>query len=244
VRKIKRFCLFIGYPRSGSTISGQLLDIHPQMAIASQVNVFEYDNSIDMMIKLMAGWFYTDIKSLSNINVIGTKSGHKIIKHLLHNPDYTLEDFKQMIDMPLKILHVVRNPYDNLATWVIKDQIQWTKRGIEFDNDDQHMLKIRIDHYRELNDKIMELISKEDVLTYKLENLIKKPYKIMKRIYNHLEVPNNDYILTKASNMIYEKPNITRNNVYWYGNQIKHVAEMIDEFPYLNGYTFKRGYNG
>lgn len=31
-----------------------------------------------------------------------------------------LEEIKQVVEMPMKFLHVVRNPYDNIATMLVK----------------------------------------------------------------------------------------------------------------------------
>ncbi|XP_047140131.1 uncharacterized protein LOC100215248 isoform X2 [Hydra vulgaris] len=38
--KLKTFLLFIGYPRSGSTLTGSLLDAHPSVIIANEYNLF------------------------------------------------------------------------------------------------------------------------------------------------------------------------------------------------------------
>ena len=37
--QVRSFCLFIGYPRSGHSLVGSLLDAHPDIAIAHEVNV-------------------------------------------------------------------------------------------------------------------------------------------------------------------------------------------------------------
>ena len=36
--QLRSFCLFIGYPRSGHSLLGSLLDAHPDIAIAHEVN--------------------------------------------------------------------------------------------------------------------------------------------------------------------------------------------------------------
>ena len=32
-----------------------------------------------------------------------------------------LEEVKQVVEIPMKFLHVVRNPYDNIATMLVKE---------------------------------------------------------------------------------------------------------------------------
>ena len=41
-KDVKTFCMFIGYPRSGSTLIGSLLDAHPNIIIAHELDVFRY----------------------------------------------------------------------------------------------------------------------------------------------------------------------------------------------------------
>jgi hypothetical protein len=36
---LERFCMFLGYPRSGHSMIGALLDAHPEMAVAHELNV-------------------------------------------------------------------------------------------------------------------------------------------------------------------------------------------------------------
>jgi len=230
---MKRFCLFIGYPRSGSTISGRLLDLHPLIGIAHQVNVFQYDN-IDTMFNTLLTRMY-NTQRLDDLDVIGSKSGHQTVKHLLRT-DYKLETFKELIDMPLKILHLVRNPYDNLATWVNRAKEEHARKGIERNEED--ILNDKIVHYHDLNKKIQEIIDEEDVFTYKLDRLIKKPGKTLKAIYDHLEVPYNGQIITQAKSMVYEKQRITRNGIKWTDKQANNVDKIVNEFDFLKGYKF------
>lgn len=41
-----------------------------------------------------------------------------------------LEEIKQVVEMPMKFLHVVRNPYDNIATMLVKE----LKKRVDTDN--------------------------------------------------------------------------------------------------------------
>lgn len=53
--------------------------------------------------------------------VIGDKKGGKTTNQLkkLINVK-ALEEIKQVVEIPMKFLHVVRNPYDNIATMLVK----------------------------------------------------------------------------------------------------------------------------
>lgn len=36
------YCMFVGYPKSGHSLIGSLLDAHPQMAITHELDVLKY----------------------------------------------------------------------------------------------------------------------------------------------------------------------------------------------------------
>src|SRR4051812_7341147 len=39
---VKTFCMFLGYPRSGHSLVGSLLDAHPNMVIAHELDVLKF----------------------------------------------------------------------------------------------------------------------------------------------------------------------------------------------------------
>src|SRR5499426_2498533 len=41
-REVEAYCMFIGYPRSGHTLIGSLLDAHPDMVIAQELDALRY----------------------------------------------------------------------------------------------------------------------------------------------------------------------------------------------------------
>ena len=55
------------------------------------------------------------------LQVIGDKKGGKTTNQLkkLENVN-ALKEIKQVVQIPMKFLHVVRNPYDNIATMLVK----------------------------------------------------------------------------------------------------------------------------
>ncbi len=57
IRSADFYCMFIGYPRSGHSLIGSLLDAHPNIIISHELNVLK---------KLYMGWkeqrIYTEIR--------------------------------------------------------------------------------------------------------------------------------------------------------------------------------------
>ena len=41
LKSLETYCMFIGYPRSGHSLVGSLLDAHPQIILAHELNALE-----------------------------------------------------------------------------------------------------------------------------------------------------------------------------------------------------------
>jgi hypothetical protein len=44
-RAVRSYCIFIGYPRSGHSLVGSLLDAHPNIVIAHELDALKYMNA-------------------------------------------------------------------------------------------------------------------------------------------------------------------------------------------------------
>ena len=153
---VKTFVFFLGHSRSGHSIVGSLIDSHPNMVVASEVDVFtrlsdgslapiksEIFNALwsntreDLTNGLKAK--STDGKGynlfvdglyegsyVDHIDVIGDKKGGITTKLLATEPDKWLHVYDILISLnvTIKIIFVVRNPYDNIGTSLFMDLIQ------------------------------------------------------------------------------------------------------------------------
>ena len=157
---IKKFVVFIGYPRSGHSIVGSLMDGHPHMVIANEFMLFKnwkyfsdrrkkngvsnpfYKNRKYLFNSLYkrSYWDTTDgFRSEQNtkknytlsmdslwqgkfdkyISVIGDKSGGGTASIYLKSKttfSRYLEELKTTVKLPIKGIHVIRNPFDQIST--------------------------------------------------------------------------------------------------------------------------------
>lgn len=42
IKSIEKYCMFVGYPRSGHSLVGSLLDAHPNIVIAHELDALRY----------------------------------------------------------------------------------------------------------------------------------------------------------------------------------------------------------
>ena len=138
---IETYCMFIGYPRSGHSIVGSLLDAHDRIIIAHELNALKF---------IEAGCEYRELYWLllfnsqqfaqfgrtwgdyqyevpgqwqgrfSDLRVIGDKKGGTSSMLIGRRPGMLLQ-LEKTVPHPVRFIHVVRNPYDNIATLARKD---------------------------------------------------------------------------------------------------------------------------
>ena len=245
----KYFLMFAGYPRSGHTLVASILNAHPNIICSNQQFIIDNISSdvelrlanINILAKIESGtdrgkWnpnAYIEPLPKGDITVIGDKTGHRTIKHLISHPE-DLEVLKRTVKLPIKWIHVVRNPFDNLATWTKKNYESREKLkaniGTEFD--------IAFENYKALNDKIKELKETEDVLTINHERVIRFIDKTLDDLCSFLDVEKHTEWRKKVIEVLWKDPRITRRAITWKVEDRIKVLKLTKKYPWLLGYDF------
>ena len=139
---IETIVLFIGYGRSGHTLIGSILDAHPDTSIAHELDILYYfkhrywpwqiyflilKNSAQFT-KRGRGWMgynYTVPKQWQGrcrrLKVIGDKSGARSTRRIEEFQDFSiLEKVIACTGKKLVMIHVIRNPFDNISTMLTR----------------------------------------------------------------------------------------------------------------------------
>ncbi|MDY7005077.1 MAG: sulfotransferase domain-containing protein [Cyanobacteriota bacterium] len=246
----EKYCMFIGYPRSGHSLVGTLLDAHPNIIIAHELDALKYIkagfSSLQMYYLLLKNSQYFISKTLeipvarfkwivpnqwngkfTNLKVIGDKKGDGSTRILKNNFEL-LQTLSSAINIPIKIIHVIRNPFDNISTMYNKSP--------------SRSLEVCIDRYFDLchtNESIMKLIDSNNIFLLKLESLIAYPKKeIEEMIKSFLGIEVDNQYLEDCSSLIFDSPNKTRNKTPWNEELIELTQKKIDQVSFLKGYNF------
>lgn len=241
--KTKYFLMFAGYPRSGHTLVASILNAHPNIICSNQQFILKDIASKDQETILReiengtgrGKWnpnAYIDPCQKEDITVVGDKTGHRSVEYLIGAPQ-SLDELKKRIQWPIKWIHVVRNPFDNLATWTKKNHESRKLKaniGTEFD--------IAFESYKALNDKIKELKETEDVLTINHERIIRFVDKTLDELCLFLDVEKDDVWRSKVIKVLWKDPRITRRVIKWSPQDKVKVLKLTKKYPWLLGYDF------
>lgn len=250
--QVRSFCLFIGYPRSGHSLVGSLLDAHPDIAIAHEVNVLGLvaGNDLDRRTlfhtllrrseadatrtagRRATGYSYAVPKGwqgqLRQLRVIGAKSGEKTSLRLGRDPG-ELNGLRRIVGAPVRLLHITRNPFDCIAR-----QAAIMKDGVP-----ERTVAGATDFLRRLarfNDRLIE--SGADVLTVRHESLVRDPQGELRRICSFLRVEPDDEWLAACASIVFATPKRSRDAVEWTDDERAAVDEIIARRPFFAGYSW------
>jgi hypothetical protein len=249
-KHINKYCMFIGYPRSGHSLIGSLLDAHPNAIIANELDVLKFvkarfskgqiyylllQNScaIAALGRQQTGYSYKVPNQwqgrFKEIKVIGDKKGGGSTYRFHQNPKL-LKLLENTINTSIKFIHVIRNPYDNISTIF--------NRRISIGNPMD--LDQCIDFYfsRCETNQYIKQIKKENVLDIRHESLINDPRACLTQLCRFLEIESlNDY-LNDCASIVYQSPRKSRCDVQWNQKLINKVENNINRFGFLSGYTY------
>jgi hypothetical protein len=246
--ELRAYCMFIGYPRSGHSLVGSLLDAHPEVIIGHELNALKFlavsEFSAQELFWLLlensrlfalCGRQWGDYRygvpgqwqgTYRHLHVIGDKKGAGSTQLLAARPEL-LDRLRQTVKLPLRIVHITRNPYDNIATVARKDTGHLGK-AVQF------YLSLC-----EANRAIAAQLHPAEILHLRHEDAISDPRALLRKLCRFLGVSADTEYLDACAGVVKEKPSRPREKSEWTGQMRGRIDAAIGEFDFLRGYSFE-----
>jgi len=255
-KNISYFCFFIGYPRSGHTLIASLLDAHPNIVFGIELDAIQYyklgfnrDQIIYSLIKKSKDFTEKDKNMWTNysyrikdthqgtyekLKIIGDKYAGQGTLWLKENI-YIFDDFSNKIKIPIKLIHVIRNPFDTITT-MVKRQYE---EGKITDLYNFELLRIIYNYFDRV--RIIDKLKKTkayDIFDLYHEDFIKNPYQGTNDLINFLgETASHEY-LVKCSGIVHDQPHRSRFEINWPQELIEFVEKFIKDYDFLKNYSY------
>jgi hypothetical protein len=159
------------------------------------------------------------------LRVVGDKKGGKTSRRLERNPEL-LTELEELVDVPVRMINVVRNPFDNIASM----NKRW---GIETGD--------AIDRYfRKVNtiQTVSGGLSDDEFYRLTYEDLIADTRYELSGLCTFLEVEPPESYLDICESFVFDSSKKTRTEIEWTDDQIQAVEERLDDYPWLRRYTY------
>ena len=270
---VKIFVFFVGHPCSGHSIVGSLINGHPHMVVSNEFTVFQklssrslaptkpeifnvlwnFDRRTGSRTEDVKGYTLTvdglyEGKYVDHIDVIGDKRGDRTIQLFIDHPSKwsSVYNILKSLNVTLKVIHVIRNPYDNIAsliflsddkTYSIFKNIKHSNKTYTFNSN--YTAKL-IKTYFQYHQAIVSVKKQYnlDIIEIHGKDLILDPKGTLLRLCNRLGVTCSDDYLEKCSKKIYKDESRTRHLLNWTKQQLELIEQNIKKYSCLKGYTF------
>lgn len=246
--EIERYVMFVGYPRSGHTLVGSLLNAHPEIVISHELDAlyylragFDRERIFSLILekdKVFSGqgaaWqgYNYEVNQwqgkYKTLKVIGDKKGGKSSRHLQARPDI-IDQLREVVQVPIRLIHIVRHPLDNIAT----HKKRWKVRQTLQEAIDDYFNRV------EANSKLRKEIGSSEWCELSLEHVINNSKESMKKLTDFLNVNATDDFFVNTADKIFNSPHKSRNKINWPKDMINEVAERSQKYEFLNHYEFK-----
>jgi len=244
---VRAYCLFLGTPRSGHSLVGMMLNAHRNAVIA---------HSLDVPRRLAAGYRRNQLYWLilrrdrkftyrrgsvgagydyaipgqwqgryESLEVIGHKRGGGASRAFAADPTL-FERFARTVGVPMRVIHVVRHPYDSIATISIRHEMTLREAvGLHFG-----ML--------ESADRVMRGLGERECITVHHEDFVAAPEQGLGDLCEFLGLTPYPGYIEDCAKIVWSEPRRSRDDVAWPPALREEVAERAARFPFLSGYAY------
>ena len=258
---LQKICLPIGFSHTANQPLAYALTAHPNVVMGNNLHLLKdwWNNGasltvdtfllqiLEMNSKMHENEMvytkknkYYDIAGqwqgrFDNLTVIGDCSPDTNTRTLAKNNCEALENLLDDTKLVLKLVFLVRNPYDLISSNTIS--AYYKKERIE-------ILDIMIDKFIK-NCKLgasllakIENLTKQQAFVWHLEEHIANPQQMLKKLCDFLNIDTSESYLDACAKIFYNKLSKSRHLVDWPENRKAQIATAIEQYDFLCGYNW------
>ncbi len=249
ISNIRKAVFTVGFNRSGSSLIGDLLSAHPNIVMDNESGIIrrymkgeftsresllsfiiKYDMNRGKKKNYVAGQYQQHYDC--NIEVVGDKHSPHNTVFLTKSESNTLEELEKFIQLPIKLLFNVRNPYDMVASMVNsipnwrQSQNEKIKKAISF-----------FTHRSADNMKLIDQVPTNRIFMIRLEDFIATPKSMLSDICDFLGVAKTPEYLSSCTEVTYKMPNKSRDTLNWNEEYGREIDALIKKYEFFSGYS-------
>ena len=260
---VERFCLFLGYPRSGHSLVGSLLNAHPEVLIAHELDAVGYVAHhfgrrqifgllVERDREFAAGgrrWMGYDYVvpgqfqgRFTELRVIGDKRARTATYRLGRRPGL-LEAVRRVAGVPLRVVHVTRNPFDNVVTMARRTAAARHRGAGPGAPPAVADLDDAIDRYGELCryvERVRARLAPEELHELPYESFVADPATELARLCAFLGVEAEAGYLSDCARVVWPQTRPTREALAWAAPQRQAVETLVATHGFLGLYGWDR----
>ena len=249
---VQTYCMFIGYPRSGHSLIGSLLDAHPNAIVAHELDALRFvgarfgkhqlyelllDNSrrYAQRGREWNGYAYEVPQQwqgrFNELRVIGDKKGGHSTLRLAEDPEL-LHRLQKTVAIDVKFVHVIGDPYNNVAAMLKRPPVHVRNPTLSAIVEDYF--------YRcETNAGLKARLGDTAVLDVRQESFVASPERTLCELCDFLGLRYAEDYLEACASIVFESPHRSRPDIWWDAATLATVHDGIERFDFLKGYSYE-----
>jgi hypothetical protein len=246
---VEAYCFFIGHGRTGHSLVGSLLNGHSNMVISHELDALRLLDRATVPVsrnQLFSAILQRDAEftglgrewekytyditdtaqgEFDRLRVIGDKKGAATTRRLGHSPEL-LGILRETVSVPIRAVHVVRNPYDTIASRR-KLKETWQEYGVEkyFAN-------------AATVDLIEEMLDEDELFRLHYEDLVADTAGELSDLFSFVGVEPGAEYLEICDDFVFDEPKLTREEIDWEQAEIERIERKSADHEWLAQYSF------
>ena len=243
---VRSYLMFIGHPRSGTSLVGSILNAHQNACVANELNALKWvergygrrqlfwvilkkDEEFGRLGRKWTGYDY-EVEGqwqgrFEELLVIGDKKAALSADRLVRRPSL-LQDLRSLVEVPVRMVHIVRDPFNIIST-VHK------KRSVP--------LEAAAETYFRRCDLTWRLMQSEPetIHTLRLEELVAAPADRLRDLCVFLGLEPHEEYLRASAKLFFSKPRQSKSDLKWPTQLVAQVSKKMEAYPFLEGYSYR-----
>ena len=259
---VRRFCLFVGRARSGTTLIGSLLDAHPNACIATELGALNY---------VQSGWSRPQLFALLRRNAaVAAQRGNEWTGYSYQVPGQwqgryarlrVIGDKQAAGTLRALVVGDRHAPLDSRPPASSPDLLDRLRALVGVPLRFVHVIRNPFDQmasafhrlpdvtleelarrnflWVEMLKELRERLSPDELLDVYHEDVIADPRRELTRLCRFLDLEASDSYLDACAAVVSPAPHRQRESVEWPPGVVDSFEQRLREYPYLAHYSFR-----
>ncbi len=244
--ELEGFCFFIGYARSGHTLVSTLLNAHPEVVIAHELDAARFvrhgfrrsqlfslllqrDQQFGENGRTWSGYQYEVPGQFQGrferLRVIGDKRARATVLQIAQQPRL-LERVRRVVRVPIRVVHVTRNPFDNIATEARRHNMSLSQATAWYEQICRAVSVVR------------PLLDPSELVDLRYEDFVGDTARSLESLAGFVGVRPEQAYLEACAGIVWPSTNRSRDSVDWSEAERRGVERLIETYDVLGSYTF------
>jgi hypothetical protein len=250
--EVAAYCAFVGHNKAGSSMLGGLLDAHPDVILSDEADALRFVQEgfereplfwlLDRRSRLEARSGRITARRLEPYSyavsggsqgrsdrprVVGDSTTGTSTRRLGTDPDLLHRLARVMGTTEVKLVHIVRNPFDPISVMMV--------RGAR-------TFRNSIDHFFTACDMLVDIrqrVAPGSLHVVRHEDFVENPEQGLERTCRFLGVDADAGYLRHCAAIIRRTPDRSRDMVGWTPEWISEVQDRLTAYDFLAGYSYE-----